>query len=301
MLHIPEPIRPPGDGASGLFAADRQVSFDGLQVATGLLAPNPGMKVGSSKLCVTVIEGADIEVEWREPDNGRLRKTQARNGTVSIIPPGRPFYQRWPTPTRIMLLAFDTAYVDRIGQAFGGRTAADLETAVSRRDVEIERIAQRLRCELDKAEPAGGLVVTSLATTLLVQLFRFYRRDPVADVVAQRGLEQQKLDLVLNYIDDNLSEKLTLEELAGVAGLSAHHFSEAFKKRTGEPPIRFVIRRRVERAAHFLATTDRSISDIAHDLGFPSHSHLSTFFKRDVGTPPSAYRNRWRENGRCLW
>jgi AraC family transcriptional regulator len=100
---------------------------------------------------------------------------------------------------------------------------------------------------------------------------------------------------VLNYIDDNLTEKLTLDELARVAGLSPHHFSEAFKRRTGVPPIRFVIRRRVERAVHFLATTDRTISDIAHELGFPSHGHLSTFFKRDVGTPPSRFRSDWRQ------
>jgi AraC family transcriptional regulator len=93
-----------------------------------------------------------------------------------------------------------------------------------------------------------------------------------------------------DLIESALGEDLTLERLAGEAGVAAHSFAAAFTRAFGVPPYRYVIQRRVERAKSLLRHTDLPISRIAYDTGFSSQSHLSTTFKRAVGVTPGQYR-----------
>ncbi|MBD0276003.1 MAG: helix-turn-helix transcriptional regulator [Acetobacteraceae bacterium] len=97
-----------------------------------------------------------------------------------------------------------------------------------------------------------------------------------------------------DYIEANSSHDLPLAELASVAGLSEPHFARAFRLTTGDPPHRFVVRRRVERAKALLRDTEEPVSQIALASGFASHSHLSTRFRRLVGVTPSAFRDAAR-------
>lgn len=281
-------------GESPIFTQTHSLSYGGIHITRGALSPNPGARIGARQLVVVVHEGDAFEMEWREPTTGRIQQAMIRPGSVHVNPGDHPFYQRWEGHPRIMAIAFDAELAEQVGSSFGGKTGADIGTFVGARDAEVEAIAARLRRELVTADSAGRVLSESLAKALLVRLFRIYSRDRSSNAPVKGGLEAAKLSRVLDYIDEHLSEKITLDALADVAELSSHHFSGAFKAMTGLPPIKFVNRRRLERARDALATTDRTISDIAHGLGFPSHSHLSTYFKRDMGTPPSQFRSDWR-------
>ncbi len=95
---------------------------------------------------------------------------------------------------------------------------------------------------------------------------------------------------VLDYIDAHLTDELGLVELAAIAGLSPHHFGEAFKTSKGTSPHRYVIERRVQHALEFLREKDRSIGEIAHAVGFSSQSHLTANFRRVTGLTPGRFR-----------
>lgn len=133
-----------------------------------------------------------------------------------------------------------------------------------------------------------------LAALTHPHLFRNYSKSLGAERPAKGGLDQRRLSRVSDYINANICADITLAELATVAGLSANHFSACFKTTTGMPPYRFVLRGRLDQAVEYLVTTDRSISDIAHELRFPSHAHMSTRFKRFFGIQPSSLRREWR-------
>lgn len=282
------------DDPPPLFEVRQGLSFDGFHIAQGTLAPNPGCQLGAPQMTAVIHEGAPFLFEWRRPDSGRLEQTEVRAGGIHINAGNRPFYQRWTGHQRILVMAFDRALVEQVGSAFGGKTDADIETVIGVRDLEIEAVGHRLRRELDQSSPSGGLVVQAAATLLLVHLFRNYSRPLGAERPAKGGLDPRRLSRVLDYIDTNISDDITLGSLAKVAGLSANHFSACFKAATGMPPYRFLLRRRLDRAVEYLVTTDRTISDIAHELRFPSHAHMSTHFKRFLGTQPSSLRREWR-------
>jgi len=90
--------------------------------------------------------------------------------------------------------------------------------------------------------------------------------------------------------DARYFEALDVDDLAGAAGLSRAHFSREFRRAFGESPHRYLLTRRLERAAALLRTTDRSVADVCFSVGLQSVGSFTTSFTRTYGVPPTAYR-----------
>lgn len=99
-----------------------------------------------------------------------------------------------------------------------------------------------------------------------------------------------RLKRVTEYIQEHLDEDLTLAQLGAVAYMSPYHFARLFRRSTGLPPHRFVVRVRIDRSAALLASPEPSIARISREVGFRTPSHFSTVFRRLMGVTPSAYR-----------
>jgi AraC-like DNA-binding protein len=105
-----------------------------------------------------------------------------------------------------------------------------------------------------------------------------------------RALQKWRLKRVVEYVENHLSEKIALSDLAAVAGLSRMHFASQFRTATGLRPHEFLLRRRIQRAEELLRNTTMPIAEIALTVGFQTHAHLTTVFKRFAGCTPG----RWR-------
>jgi AraC-like DNA-binding protein len=90
--------------------------------------------------------------------------------------------------------------------------------------------------------------------------------------------------------DARYFEPLTVDDLAGAAGLSRAHFSREFRRAFGESPHAYLLTRRLERAAALLRTTDRSVADICLSVGLQGIGSFTTSFTRMYGRSPTAYR-----------
>lgn len=97
---------------------------------------------------------------------------------------------------------------------------------------------------------------------------------------------------VQDYIESNINDSLSIEELADVAGFSKFHFHRIFKGIVNESLSRYVNRLKLERATHLLTyRTDMTITDIAYHFGFTDSAVFSRTFKNYYGVSPSQYRN----------
>lgn len=109
---------------------------------------------------------------------------------------------------------------------------------------------------------------------------------PVAHVHPTRHLARAK-----DLADARFTEPLTVEDMAGAAGLSRAHFSAEFKRAFGVSPHAYLLTRRLERAAAMLKDTDNSVAEICFSVGLRSVGSFTTSFKRAFGVTPTAYRD----------
>lgn len=92
----------------------------------------------------------------------------------------------------------------------------------------------------------------------------------------------------LNYILDNITEELPLEELAALASLSCSQYKQKFKKQLGISPRHFINQQKIE-YAKLLLLEGMSVTDIAMLLGFTTSSYFSTVFKKYTLYTPTEY------------
>lgn len=100
-----------------------------------------------------------------------------------------------------------------------------------------------------------------------------------------------------DYIDRHYQRPLDLDRLAAVAGVSKFHFARSFEAAYGETPIRYLTRRRIERAQDLLRAANLTVTEVCMLVGFASLGSFSSRFAQLVGESPTAYRNRWAARG----
>lgn len=93
-------------------------------------------------------------------------------------------------------------------------------------------------------------------------------------------------------MDRRFADPLDIASLAQIALMSPAHFIRSFRLTFGEPPHRYLQRRRVERAMALLRDSERSVTEVAFEVGFASLGTFSRTFKTVVGMSPSTYRLR---------
>ena len=102
---------------------------------------------------------------------------------------------------------------------------------------------------------------------------------------------------VKDRIDRHYAEPLDLDALAVEAHVSKYHFVRTFAATYGETPMRYLTRRRIERAQDLLRSANLTVTEVCMLVGFSSLGSFSARFRDLVGESPSQYRARWAERG----
>jgi AraC-like DNA-binding protein len=97
--------------------------------------------------------------------------------------------------------------------------------------------------------------------------------------------------------DRHYAEPLDLDTLAGAAHVSKYHFNRCFAETYGETPMRYLTRRRIERAQDLLRSANLTVTEVCMLVGFSSLGSFSSRFRELVGESPAQYRDRWAKRG----
>jgi AraC family transcriptional regulator len=108
---------------------------------------------------------------------------------------------------------------------------------------------------------------------------------------ATRWMTAKRLGLVDEIIEARMDSSLTIKEIAKHLGLSAGFFNRAFKAATGKTPHDYIVDRRISRARLLLRRSELVLAEIAAASGFASHAHMTSQFRRRIGTSPSRLRD----------
>lgn len=100
-----------------------------------------------------------------------------------------------------------------------------------------------------------------------------------------------RLRTIFYYINENISKKITLEELADLIYVSKSHLIYLFKEHIGQPPMDYVKKIKIQKAKELLLTTKLPLNKISERIGYDNQSQFSRTFRQDTGMSPTAYRN----------
>ncbi len=228
---------------------------------------------------------------------GRGWSPVALPGSVHVVPP--EMSTRWRIDGGLGFLSVHVA-TERIDTliARGGDESVrmrDFGFRFAVRDPFLSAAARELARELAEPKEKGSLYTDVLADGMILRVLRLggeASRQRDADLPAP--LSDKQLAVVRDRIEDSLERGVTLAELAGIVGLSRFHFARAFKAATGTPPHRYVTMRRIERAKVLLRDAERSLVEVALEVGFSSQSHFTRRFHELTGMTPLRYRNDLR-------
>ena len=99
-----------------------------------------------------------------------------------------------------------------------------------------------------------------------------------------------KIIPVLDYVNENYSENISLEYVRSILNVNKSHFCRIFKQATNVPFIQYVNFVRTYNAAKLLLKTDKTISEISEETGFSSQSYFAKEFKNNIGCTPNTYK-----------
>lgn len=156
---------------------------------------------------------------------------------------------------------------------------ADIKIALS--------ICARINSEIIARSPGYEVLVQALFTELVVFLCRKYSQPQSPDQKARSVLQISK---VTSFIESSFREYITLDELCRQGDISKRHLTRLFKEAHGVSPFEYILRLRIEHAAHLLLSSGSSITEIAYSCGFDDSNYFSRQFKKHMGQSPREYR-----------
>lgn len=155
---------------------------------------------------------------------------------------------------------------------------------------QITGLFQQMTAEMASSEPFSQDIVASAFRQLMILC---YRTDPQYFHHSPHGVKSVLLD-VQRYIDENLSEKLSVSDLAQQFFLSESYFSHIFKDWTGFSPQRYIIMRRISLAKDLLSSQNLSLDIVSDRCGYTTTSQFVSSFKKETGMTPGKFRKNLR-------
>jgi AraC family transcriptional regulator len=217
------------------------------------------------------------------------RKLQCfKNGAhmVQVYPCDTPYSVNWIGEIEFLHCYIDSQFLNQVAYESVGCDRIELSLSLSESDTLSREILLALKTSLEQDISSNRFYVESMVTALSAQLIRNYSIYPQTLRNYQDGLSNHRLKKTISYINDHLSQNISLEELAQEVGMSKYYFCKLFKQSVGLSPYQYLIQQRVERAKKLLHQGNLSITEVALAVGFCDQSSLSKHLKRLTGLTP---------------
>jgi AraC family transcriptional regulator len=242
------------------------------------------------RVLVAIHVGTAAKISCRR--GGESHTGSAVHGDIDIIP--ARIDAHWEIHDQndtALILALPPSLLDTVAEEHGfDPRRVEIRNRFQIRDPQLENICWALKAEMEANYPSGRLYTDSLAISVASRLVSTHSSIAQPRAAQRGGLGGRRLKQTLAYIEDHLSEDLSLTRIAAITGISPSHFKTLFRESAGIPVHQYVIQRRIERAKDLLMQDKLSIVEIALATGFSHQSHLARHMRRSVGLSPRAMK-----------
>lgn len=267
------------------------MGWSGIHVEEYLLSPNEMALAPRPEHVFCLNLGQSLQL-LREYD-GCVHSAPSNTGSLSLIPAGVPSRWAWNQLANILLLRLETTFVSKVAIEMGwcGSGRIEITNQCGTHDPQVWHLALLFQTELKQSGSGMRLYGDSLAIALAVHLLHHYSSFPQTVQLSNTRLPKTAIRQVVKYIQENLTENLSLENLSVLADVSPNYFVSLFKQSMGLTPHQYIVGCRVERAKQLLQQRqDLTIAQIADRVGFADQSHLCRQMRQVLGVTPKQVR-----------
>jgi AraC family transcriptional regulator len=239
------------------------------------------------EMCLHLQITGQEAMEWWT--GGRHGQERTAPGSMILLPEGTEDRLRWHGASERFILTVQPDLLSRIANELD-TSPPEFEAHWSLEDPGLRLLLVEMGREAQEGWPLGRLYADLTAAGLVRQLLQRYAVDPVQPARLRGGLPMPQLRRVMEFMNSNLAQNLSLEEIAGEVELSAFHFAREFRSVTGQTPYQYLLDQRMEQAKHLLKHSDWPVQEIATMIGFQSPVNFVRAFRQRVGATPGVWR-----------
>jgi len=150
----------------------------------------------------------------------------------------------------------------------------------------VEQLAEEMEREREEANPGYEVALRAKLLELMVYLSRAYTNTDTTEAHALL-----RVGNVIGALENDFSKDWRLDELLTIAHMSRSNLMRIFRKATGQTPIEYLMRLRIQRAMEMLRNSTLTITEIALEVGFNDSNYFTRQFRRILGESPSGFRH----------
>jgi len=259
-----------------------------MKVAFEIRGPvdEPYLKVDRETVLALTLRPGSMEMGLRR---SAIRRITFDAGLMGLCPPQ---FEQWIGSCDMAHLTMSISEAALIAASDGAGGNVQLRAESELMDLRLRALAMAVDVERTAGFPSGRLFLDSVEQAIAIALVVGYAERGYLVRTYRGGLAPARLRTVKELVHAKLEDDLTLSELAESVGLSTAHFSEMFRRSTGETPHQFVLRYRIERAKEMLRAPETRILDVALACGFKTQQHFARVFRSNCGLSPTEYRHQ---------
>ena len=219
---------------------------------------------------------------------------EMRRGDFWLKPTYTSGFWHWESTDDCLIFAIEPAFLSQVAMQNDCLNSDKIEIlpVLKNRDLILDALAMQFQREMNNTQFGNLMYIESLANQFAIHLLRQYCAFPVKLKEYTGGLPSYKLKQALDYINDNLDQKIQLNDVAKLVDISQYYFCRMFHASMGVSPYKYVIQQRVGKAQDLITNSKLSLANISYKCGFSSQSQMTQHFRKCVGVTPKVYRDK---------
>lgn len=155
----------------------------------------------------------------------------------------------------------------------------------------ILALISKLEVESMNKQFGYQFILESLSIEIAVNMLRELKSNMPGMQELRKYTVKSEINMVIDYLWEHVNKEFSLDKLSRIANLSPYYLVRLFKDNTGKTPYEYYTDIKISKAMQYLKSGKHSITEVSFILGFSSHSHFSSIFKKRVGMTPSDFIN----------
>jgi AraC family transcriptional regulator len=224
---------------------------------------------------------------------GAWKQERVGRGIATLLTRAEPSLWRWGDDIEVSHFYISPAFLMKTaGEAFDRDIGAvELHDLIGVNDPVLSWINDQMSGEVAAGGPGGRLCYDALALQASVHILRQYAAVRFKMPSSRGHLRPAHVRLIEDYIEQNISRNITLDELAAICNFTPIQFARKFFAQYGMRPHAFVLKQKVERTCQHLRKDNLELKEIALLSGFADQSHMNRVFRKYLNCTPGEYRS----------